>query len=106
MPKTRVDYESALCRHVVSRPGVVAVGRVDQRRVRRCIADLLEDGASPARVRKAVGILKQVLDFALHRPACRRDRRLVRRARRCGEGRVAVITAVSEVRGTLVEQDP
>jgi site-specific recombinase XerC len=45
--------------------GWLAVGRVDQRRVRRFIADLLGGGVSPARVRKAVGILRQILGLAV-----------------------------------------
>lgn len=46
--------------------GAVPVGKIDQRRVRRFIAELLDADVSPAWVRKAVGILKQVLDLAVN----------------------------------------
>jgi integrase len=156
-PKTLLDYESALRRHVLPRLGGVAVGKVDQRRVRRFIADLLDDGVSAARVRKAVGTLKQVLDLAVEDGLIRTNpcdgiklprmnqqemhfltaeqvavlaaamptqyQLLVTFAAytglRAGEiaalrtrhidldrGKVMVVTAVSEVRGRLVEQDP
>jgi len=42
----------------------------------------------------------------LHRAASRRDRRPARAAHRSRPRRVAVATAVSEVRGQLIEQDP
>jgi integrase len=156
-PKTFVDYESALRRHVLPQLGATAVGRVDQRRVRRFIAELLDAGVSPARVRKAVGILRQVLDLAvedgliranpcegLKLPRMNQQEMYFLTAEqvatlaaampvsydllvmfaaytglRAGEiaalrarhidldhGRVMVVTAISEVRGALVEQDP
>ena len=156
-PKTLIDYESALRCHVLPRLGRTAVGKIDQRRVRRFIADLLNDGVSAARVRKAVGTLRQILDLAVEDGLIRTNpceglklprmnqqemhfltaeqvamlaaampaqyQLLVAFAAytglRVGEiaalrarhidldrGRVMVVTAVSEVRGQLIEQDP
>jgi integrase len=156
-PKTLVDYQSALRRHVLTHLGSVPVGKVDQRRVRRFIGDLLDAGVSPARVRKAVGVLKQILDLAVSDGLIRSNpcegMKLPRMNQqemyfltadqvatladampgtygllvtfaaytglRAGEiaalrarhidlenRRVMVVTAVSDVRGKLVEQDP
>lgn len=133
------------------------MGKVDQRRVRRFVAELLGAGVSPARVRKAVGTLRQVLELAVEGGLIRDNPceglKLPRMNQqemhfltaeqvatlaaatsepygslvtfaaytglRAGEiaalrarhidldtGRVMVVTAVSEVRGTLVEQEP
>ena len=63
-PTTLVNYTSAMRTHLLPRLGETSVGRIDQRRVRRLITEMLGDGHGPATVRKVVGVLKLTLDLA------------------------------------------
>lgn len=64
-PKTVADYMCALRVHVLPHWQSVPVGHIDPAAVQGYIAALVGRGVSPARVRKAHGVLKQVLDTAV-----------------------------------------
>jgi integrase len=64
-PKTATDYACALRVHVLPEWASVPVGQIDSAAVQRYVATLLARDVSPARIRKAHGMLKQVLDTAV-----------------------------------------
>lgn len=64
-PKTVADYGCALRVHVLPAWKRVPVGQIDPASVQRYVAGMVRRGVSPARIRKAHGVLKQVLDTAV-----------------------------------------
>ena len=63
-PSTRHGYRKALNRRVLPRWGERPLGSIDRAEVREWVAELTDEGLSPARIRNVVSVLAQVLDLA------------------------------------------
>lgn len=64
-PKTKLDYQSSLRSHVVPYLGKAKIADLDRVMLRRWIADLDKDGASPATISRAVHVGRSILDLAV-----------------------------------------
>jgi integrase len=63
-PSTRHGYRKALNRRVLPRWGDRPLGSIDRAEVREWVAELTDEGLSPARIRNVVSVFAQVLDLA------------------------------------------
>lgn len=63
-PKTTHGYQSLLRSRIVPVFGEVQIGRIEAWHVRTWIAEMVDDGLSPSRVRQSVRLLSQVLAAA------------------------------------------
>lgn len=64
-PKTRENSLSAYHAHVEPRWGHVAVGEVTAPVVRSWVTEKINDGAGPATIERALGMLRQILEVAV-----------------------------------------
>ena len=64
-PKTRLDYEVTLRRHVLPTLATAPVGSIDRPTMKRFANDLVEGGAGPDVVRIAVQVARSVLGVAV-----------------------------------------